>query len=179
MARLFIKKLPRYECLLEAAQKFPDLNPSAMEAHLYLLKAGTDCMDFGQEYLASHGVSSGRFTVLMLLLKKQAFCDNSATVTPAELADMAGCTRATMTGLVDTLERDHLVKRVPDEKDRRMMAVGLTPKGIALLQKMLPEHFRRISEVMSCLNETERKTLVRLLEKIVDKIGSMGVPATP
>ena len=62
---------------------------------------------------------------------------------------------------------------------QRMMTVALTPKGSALLQKMLPGHFKRISEVMSCLNESEKKTLVRLLEKVVGKIGSMGVTASP
>ncbi len=39
---------------------------------------------------------------------------------------MAGVTRATMTGLIDTLERDGLVMREPDPVDRRMMFVQLT-----------------------------------------------------
>lgn len=167
---LFLKNLPRYECLHEASLRFPDLDPSAMEAYLHLLRAGTDCLEFGHEYLSAHGVSSGRFTVLMLLLKRQAFGEKGEVVTPAELADMAGCTRATMTGLIDTLERDSLVKRVPDEKDRRMMTVSLTPKGTALLHKMLPGHFKRLAELMACLSESERKTLVRLLSKITAQV---------
>lgn len=180
MAQLFLKTLPRYECLLEAANHFPDLDPSAMEAFLFLLKAGTDCLEFGHEYLADHGVSSGRFTILMLLYKRQIFCrENGGAVAPAELADMVGCTRATITGLVDTLERDRLVRRVPDEKDRRMMTVNITPKGAALLMKILPGHLKRISNLMACLSEPERKTLVRLLEKVIDRIGApAGVPVS-
>lgn len=137
-----------------------------MEAYLYLLKVGTDCLNSGHEYLAGHGVSSGRFKVLMLLFKRQSCPDAEAAITPAELADMAGCTRATMTGLIDTLERDHLVKRVPDERDRRMMTVHLTQKGTNLLTKILPGHFKRIAEMMAGLNEADRKTLVRLLAKV-------------
>jgi len=181
MAQLILKTLPRYECLLEAAQMFPDLDPSAMEAYLRLLRSGNDCMEFSHEYLSAHGVSSGRFTVLMLLLKRQSFgpCGGkSEPVTPAELADMAGCTRATMTGLVDTLERDSLVKRVPDEKDRRMMTVSLTPKGTSMLNKMLPGHFKRIAGLMACLNEAERKTLVRLLTKISSQIAEVSSGAS-
>jgi DNA-binding MarR family transcriptional regulator len=166
MAHLIIKNLPRYECLQEAAQQFPDLDPSAMVAYLHLLRAGTDCLEFSHEYLSDHGVSSGRFTVLMLLLKRQTCGDKGETITPAELAEMAGCTRATMTGLVDTLERDSLVKRVPDAKDRRMMTVSLTAKGTTLLNKILPGHFKRQAQLMACLSEAERKTLVRLLGKI-------------
>ena len=170
MPSLFLKNLPRFECLQEASQRFPDLDPSAMEAYLHLLRAGTDCLEFGHEYLSAHNISSGRFTVLMLLLKRQACSENGAAATPAELADMAGCTRATMTGLIDTLERDTLVKRAPDEKDRRMMTVCLTPKGTALLNRMLPGHFKRQAQLMACFSEAERKTLVRLLSKVVSQV---------
>jgi len=170
MPHLLPKQLPRYECLLEASQRFPDLDPSAMEAFMHLLRAGTDCLEFSHEYFAAHGVSSGRFTVLMLLFMRCGREEEINGSTPAELADMAGCTRATMTGLIDTLERDTLVKRAPDVKDRRMMTVSLTPKGTALLNKMLPGHFKRLARLMSCLTEAERKTLVRLLGKIVSQV---------
>jgi DNA-binding MarR family transcriptional regulator len=175
---MFLKNLPRYECLHEASQQFPDLDPSAMEAYLHLLRAGTDCLEFSHEYLSAYGVSSGRFTVLMLLLRGQACGDAIASITPAELADMAGCTRATMTGLIDTLERDSLVKRAPDVEDRRMMAVSLTPKGTALLNRLLPGHFKRLALLMSCLSEPERKTLVRLLGKIVAQVAVVGTDQT-
>jgi len=174
MAHLIPKNLPRYECLHEASQRFPDLDPSAMEAYLHLLRAGTDCLAFSHEYLSSYGVSAGRFTVLMLLLHGPACGQKAEVVTPAELAEMAGCTRATMTGLIDTLERDSLVKRVPDAKDRRMMTVSLTVKGTALLTKMLPGHFKRLARLMSCLSEAERKTLVRLLGKVSSQAEAIG-----
>lgn len=179
MAQLILKNLPRYECLHEAAQKFPDLDPSAMEAYLYVIRAGTDCLEFAHEYLASYNVSSGRFTVLMLLFKRQTLAEKDGVITPAELADMAGCTRATMTGLIDTLERDDLVKRVPDEKDRRMMTVSLTAKGQALLKKMLPGHFKRLAKIMSCLSEPERKTLVKLLGKISEQVSAVSGGISP
>ncbi len=174
MAHLIPKNLPRYECLQEASQRFPDLDPSAMVAYLHLLRAGTDCLEFSHEYLSAHGVSSGRFTVLMLLLQGQACGEKAEVVTPAELADMAGCTRATMTGLIDTLERDSLVKRVPDSKDRRMMTVSLTAKGTTLLTKMLPGHFKRLARLMACLSESERKTLVRLLGKVSSQAATIS-----
>ena len=94
--------------------------------------------------------------------------DDCASVprTPAELADAAGVTRATMTGLIDTLERDGYVVREPDPSDRRMLSVRLTSKGEQFLQEFLPGHFRIIAAVMSTLSESERKTLVRLLVKV-------------
>jgi DNA-binding MarR family transcriptional regulator len=47
-----------------------------------------------------------------------------------------------------------------------MMLVHLTPKGHATLQEVLPGHFRQMAEQMAPLTEHERKTLVRLLNKV-------------
>jgi len=159
------KNLPRYECLIEAAQTFPDLDPSACEAFLYMLRVGNDAVHDCESYFTGHGISHGRFTVLMLLLDKNKNEPLSAR-TPAELADLANVARATMTGLIDTLERDGLVTREPDPVDRRMMAVKLTGKGQILLHRVLPGYFRRMAALMAPLSEPERKTLVRLLLKI-------------
>jgi len=172
MPLLMLKDLPRYECLLEASRKFPDLDPSAMEVYLQLLRTGDELYRLQNDYLSTQALSQGRFCVLMLLLEKgveSPACSNgfpSGSQSPAELADQANVTRATMTGLIDTLEKDGLVKREPDPKDRRMMSVELTPKAHAFMAAMLPEFFRRIAGFMSGLTESERRTLVQLLGKI-------------
>ena len=38
----------------------------------------------------------------------------------------------TITGIVSRLERDGYVKRLPDDKDRRIVHVVLTPKGVSV-----------------------------------------------
>jgi DNA-binding MarR family transcriptional regulator len=176
MPFLLLKDLPRYECLIEAAKTFPDLDPSACEAYLHLLRAGDEAFRVADANLARHHVSQGRFTVLLLLLDKASNCPQPRT--PAELADLSGVTRATMTGLIDTLERDGLVVRVPDPNDRRMMSVRLTSKGEARLKEILPEHFRRMAVLMSGLTDNERKTLVRLLQKIQEQAATFASDAT-
>jgi DNA-binding MarR family transcriptional regulator len=164
MPLLLLKNLPRYECILQMAQTFPDLDPSACEAYLHLLRTADEIYRVREANHAAHGLSQGRFTVLMLLFDKAA--NRPKPSTPAELAESAGVTRATMTGLIDTLERDGLVKREPDPHDRRMMSVHLTDRGLGMLQEVLPGHFQWMSELMAPLDEAERKTLVRLLAKI-------------
>jgi DNA-binding MarR family transcriptional regulator len=93
---------------------------------------------------------------------------------PAELADRAGVTRATMTGLIDTREKDGYVKREPDPSDRRMMTVTLTPKAEAFMRGMLPGHFRMITEVMGDLDDAERRTLVQILTKVVKRAANLN-----
>ncbi|MBC7365786.1 MAG: MarR family transcriptional regulator [Undibacterium sp.] len=192
MPLLLLKDLPRYECLLEAAKEFPDLDPSASEVFLHLLRAGDEAYGVSDRNLVSHNISQGRFCVLMLLWRSVQSpaakllgpdCCVPGPRTPAELADAAGVTRATMTGLIDTLERDGFVKREPDPDDRRMMSVRLTPKAEEFLRKFLPEHFQITAKLMRTLTESERKTLVQLLNKISQQASVMlgaaseGAPA--
>ena len=167
MSFLMLKNLPRYDCLLEASKQFPDLDPTACEVYLHLLRSGDEAFRFSEAFFSSRNLSRGRFTVLMLLLDKMK--NEPVARTPAELADLAGVTRATMTGLVDTLERDELVRREPDKADRRMMLVTLTEKGIEQLRSILPEHFRRIAALIAPLTEEERKTLVLLLNQVAEQ----------
>src|ERR1043165_3616215 len=98
MPHLLLKDLPRYECLLEAAKEFPDLDPSAAEAFLHLLRTSDEAFGVTERNLLEHRISQGRFGVLMLLWRSgQVQAGNGATGacvhgarTPAELAGAAG-----------------------------------------------------------------------------------------
>lgn len=161
MPLLMLKDLPRYDCLLQAAEEHPSLDPTACDAFLNLLRTGDDVFAEVSDFFVKHHLSQGRFTVLMLL---QCPCDVPAT--PAALADQSRVTRATMTGLIDTLEKDGLVIREADKKDRRTLHVCLTRQGKAFVKKMLPDYFRCISAIIQPLNKTERKQFVHLLQKL-------------
>lgn len=183
MPFLMLKNLPRYECLLEAAKEFPELDPSACAAFLGLLRAGDEIFGVAERNLIRHNISQGRFAVMMLLWggagTRQAGgavapCLPPSPRTPAELAEAAGVTRATMTGLIDTLERDGFVKRMPDPEDRRMMSVVLTGKAQQFLRDLLPGHFQLMAALMRPLDETERQTLVQLLSKIVEQVANVS-----
>ena len=67
--------------------------------------------------------SEGKF-VLLFLLHGQ-----SGGLSPHELAERAGVTRATVTGLLDGLERDGFLRREADEVDRRRVQVLVERKG--------------------------------------------------
>ena len=161
MPLLMLKELPRYECLLKAAELFPGMNPGACEAYLHLLRTGDDVFAAINAFFAKHKTSQGRFTVLMLLHRNCMEC-----CTPAELAEEARVTRATMTGLIDTLEKDGMVIRRAHPEDRRTIHVRLTPKGRSFLNKTLPKYFESVTSIIEPLNQTGQRQLVRLLQKI-------------
>jgi DNA-binding MarR family transcriptional regulator len=131
---------------------------------MHLVRAGEEVMKVINTHFAAHNITQGRFLVMMLLLEKTGDCPRPTT--PAELADLASVSRATITGLLDTLERDGFVRRQPDPTDRRQMSVNLTAKGKTFMHDILPEHFRLLTRMMSNLSDNEQKTLSRLLTKV-------------
>lgn len=176
MPLLTMKSVPRDDCLLEAAKCYPNMDASACAVVLDLLRAGDEVFKVVDDHFSAHGLSEGRFTVLMLLNRNRLLQGggNLKGTTPAELADFAGVTRATITGLVDTLEKDGLVVRKPDPQDRRMMNVEMTEKGVNLLQAMVPEHFQRVASIVSPLSCEERSLLQGLLAKIRGQAVALG-----
>jgi DNA-binding MarR family transcriptional regulator len=72
-----------------------------------------------------HGVTVAGGTVLILLA-------SAGEATPRELAHRLWVNPATITGIVDTLERDGLVERRRDAADRRQVRLSLTPRGRSL-----------------------------------------------
>ena len=82
-----------------------------------------------------------------------------------DLAEASGCTRATMTGLIDVLERKGLVIRKSNPGDRRSLLASLTKEGQAL-QKQAPSLRRIYSQCCVGLSPEEFQQLGQLLRKL-------------
>ncbi|UCD41051.1 MAG: winged helix-turn-helix transcriptional regulator [Chloroflexota bacterium] len=82
-----------------------------------------------------------------------------------DLAAANGCTRPTMTGIVDTLEKNGLVTREPNPDDRRSLLVTLSEKGKAL-EDSAPDLDRIYATCCVGLTSEEFQQLGTLLEKL-------------
>jgi DNA-binding MarR family transcriptional regulator len=82
-----------------------------------------------------------------------------------DLAATLGCTRPTMTGIVDTLEKNGLVTRQPNPDDRRSLLVTLTEKG-KTLEGNTPDLDRIYAPCCVGLSAEEFQQLGLLLEKL-------------
>jgi DNA-binding MarR family transcriptional regulator len=82
-----------------------------------------------------------------------------------DLATSLGCTRPTMTGIVDTLEKNGLVTRQPNPNDRRSLLVTLTEKGVAL-EGSTPDLDLIYATCCVGLNAEEFRQLGSLLDKL-------------
>jgi DNA-binding MarR family transcriptional regulator len=162
-----IKELPHYDVLLQESQQYPELDPSACLAWMHLLKTGDELLALNDQFLSSQGVRPGRFNLLMIA----GHCDEAPS--PAELAECTGVTRATVSGLLDGMERDGLVVRKSVPTDRRQVRVHLTIEGRQLLDRIRPAYCHWFTELVASLTEAERQLLINLLEKIQHQIAAL------
>ena len=154
----------KYQALLDEAQRrqLPDVDGIRLCVQALSLAAAIDrdCAAL----LAPHGLSEGRFVLLFLL---DAAPDGLA---PAVLAQQAGVSRATVTGLIDGLEREALVARQADASDRRALRICLTPRGRQVAQAVFAQHGHWIASLFGALDAAERTQLARLLDKVATRL---------
>jgi DNA-binding MarR family transcriptional regulator len=85
----------------------------------------------------------------------------------SRLADTLSCDASNVTGLVDRLESRGLVQRQASARDRRVKVLHLTPTGARLRMQVLRRMAGR-SLPLSKLSRDQQRTLVKLLEALVD-----------
>ncbi len=158
LTMLQLRDLPTPEVLAKFAERYPDADITAVSSFLHLLRVATDLSAALDSCLSRHGLLQGRWWVLILLMREQ-----NKTATPSMLADKAGVTRATMTGLIDGLEQHGLVERLYGKEDRRSVQIRLTDAGQAKLDIVMPDYYRRLRRCMQQIDERSRKDLIQIL----------------
>jgi DNA-binding MarR family transcriptional regulator len=105
-----------------------------------------------------------------MLLDKHA----PGEITPADLAQKTGVTRATVSGLLDGLEKDGLVERRPDPQDRRLTRLYLTKGGEELLDRVRSPYCEWFTSIIAPLSQDERLQLVNILQKIQLRLAELS-----
>jgi DNA-binding MarR family transcriptional regulator len=164
---LQLRDLPMPEILGKFANRYPEADLTAITSFLYLLRVATDLSLALDTCLSKHDLLQGRWWVLILLMRAEL-----VTSTPSVLAEKLGVSRATMTGLLDGLEKSRLVTRVFAKEDRRSVKIQLTVAGQAKLDVVMPDYYGRLKLCMQGLDEDKRLQLQQLLGLI-----NMGIPA--
>ena len=85
-----------------------------------------------------------------------------------ELADMAGRDHTTVSRQIAKLESLGLVTRKADAADKRVRAVAITKKGLAMTRALDKAREKIAAPVIADWSEADRKTLIRLLRRLVD-----------
>lgn len=86
------------------------------------------------------------------------------------VADSADISKATLTGVVKTLEGRGLILREGDEHDRRLVRLRLTDEGVRLMEEIYPEFNAVESEIVSQLSDRKVSAFTRTLRDVVKAV---------
>ena len=89
-----------------------------------------------------------------------------APLSPTVIAERLLVTTASVTSLLDTLERRSLVTRSPDPDDRRKVLVALTSDGRRAVDEFLPQMVALQTAMVAGLSEAHRQQLLQSLAAI-------------
>ena len=107
-----------------------------------------------------HDLNRGEYLLLFCL-------SNVAELTAQDVADMTGRPRNSISRAVHRMLRDGYLTRSPDPDDGRQALLRITPTGRALHGKIVSYFVEREAALLGVLNDDERDTLDRLLNKLV------------
>lgn len=112
-----------------------------------------------KESISSYGLTTSQFFMLIALYE-----ENEILI--SKLAKKVALDKATLTGIIDRLERDGLVERRDDPKDRRAIRVYLTPKAEAIKEELLDIYHKNNRRFLSVLSPDERIVFERVVKKL-------------
>jgi DNA-binding MarR family transcriptional regulator len=125
--------------------------------------------------MSAAGLSLARFRVLSAL-------QSAGRIRMNELSAALGVVPRTVTTIVDALEKEGMVVRLPDPADRRATLLEITQEGLSQLRRFRAMHESAAAELFDLLTATERHQLgglLRHLRAAADTDSGGSSPALP
>ena len=119
-----------------------------------------------REKVRSYGLTTTQFFLLIALYEQDGIFIST-------LAHKLALRKATLTGLLDRLERDGFTERRADPQDRRVMRIHLTPKAEKLRDELTQIYHENNHMFLSLLSKEEKEVFEQVVCKIetTDKKG--------
>ena len=141
----------------------PDANVLATEAVMNTLRTADLLFDQIGRLLRPLNVSAAGGLVLGILRDR-------GPVTPSELGERLIVTRATVTGLLDSLEQRGFVRRSPNAADRRSLVIEITAAGLDVLKALRTLVHRQEKAWLGGLSDPELRGYIEQLHRIQDSV---------
>jgi DNA-binding MarR family transcriptional regulator len=158
-----LKEAPKYDLVQFVANSrgYPGMDPELVVSSLTIFSQASELLGALEEQFAGYGISYGRFCVLMMLV-----AEPEKNFSPSEIAEQFKVTKATVTGLVDGLEKDGLIRREDHPHDRRVWIIKITAEGEEVVDRVMPQLIKWYAHLMKNLTAAERSNLISLLAKV-------------
>jgi len=125
-----------------------------------VLHAARTLEDRVEDALERAGLSIPKYSVLNELVAA------AEPLSLSELASRLSCVRSNMTQLVDRLEGEQLVRRVPDATDRRAVKAAITEEGRRRHEAGAEELAKLHREFSGNVSDGDREALLRVLSAL-------------
>lgn len=99
---------------------------------------------------------------------------NIGEVEQSRLTDLTNSSKATVSNVVAGLIRQGFVEKRNSETDRRTFLLRLTPEGEREVEELYLQQNDLFVQWASALDEEERRTLVRLVDKLMNRPDIFG-----
>ena len=116
--------------------------------------------------LYPHGLSWTAFVVLWVVWIWEP-------IETRQIAEEGGFSKATLTGVLKTLESKGLAKRKRSTIDKRLVLVSLTPKGRKLMEQLFPIFNQHEAEVAGSLSVKEQQAAAEALRKMTSRLEAL------
>ncbi len=149
-----IKIAPNFE------ERYPNSSATATECAMNLVFTAELLEKRISSLLLPFDLSPATGLVLSIL------ANSETSVSPNHIADRLIISRASVTSLLDSLEKRGFVKRQPHPSDRRMLLVELTNSGRQVANQFRPIVHQYQKVWLNALNEKEQEQLIQTLHRL-------------
>jgi DNA-binding MarR family transcriptional regulator len=141
----------------------PDLDPSPIGIVGRVSRLARELEARLEPVYKAHGLEPGWHDVLATLRRTGP----DHRLRPTDLTNATMLTSSGTTKRLDKLEQAGLIRREADPNDRRGTLITLTDAGRELIDSVTAAHLANEAELISTLEEDERRALADLLRKLL------------
>ena len=142
------------------AERYPGASPRATEAVMNVVRTADMLLKHIAELVQPFDLTPSSGLVLGIL------ADAQSPLPPHQIAERLIISRATVTGLLDSLERRGYVRRLPHSSDRRMLLIELTDAGHQVAHEFRLLVHQHQKAWHAALNEQELEQLIASLHRL-------------
>jgi DNA-binding MarR family transcriptional regulator len=140
----------------------------AQEVILNLARTGDQLLIRVGRLFREHGLTPSQYNVLRILRGE------GKPLPMLEIASRMVQMVPGITGLIDRLEAAGFVQRERSTEDRRVISVGITSDGLAILARLDEPLLAVEKKLISCLSVEEQRELIRVLEKVREHLDTLS-----
>ncbi len=121
-----------------------------------------------------YGVSTPQIIVLNYLNEQDNYQSTST-----QIKKLLNLNASTVTGIISRLVKKGLIARVPSQKDRRVVNICITMKGMDLIKSLPTVLHEKLAEKLENLSEEQQLEIKNALEILTKLMGVEDVDASP